>query len=678
MRPEIRQRSQSLLKDARLQHNLTAALGHTRQRRAELISENPDWQACRQRAADSRQRSLNQTEDLLAQASSALRANGAHVHLARDAAHACEIAAAILREADAHQVIKGKSMVSEEIGLNDFLQAQGIEVWEADLGELIVQLRGEAPAHITAPALHLDRSQIAQLFRKKMTAPVLQAALDNAGDDPTRLTAVARQFLRDKFLQADAGITGANFVVAETGTLVLVENESNIRLATSLPRLHIAITGIERLVPNADALADLLTLLPVSATGQIISSAVSLLSGPRRVDELDGPEALHVIFVDNGRQALRADPLLRPALQCIRCGACLNVCPVFRRLGGHGYGSVYPGPIGTVLSGALLKTQDQGAHAFACTLCGACDADCPVQVPLSSMILSLRQRAQVRGPASVEQLGHKAYGWLLQHPRAFSVATDLVARLGQLWPSAWSISLSGAWNDGRALPYPSHNPSHNPNLSPCDNSHKPPSQKAAAKSSAVATQPQAQDLSPLTQQSLIAALGEKPWIQAKAAAKTAAQFTDKAARLGFEFTRNDTAYRFCPDDPSAQAWLDHQRLLKAHDLELSPGFELFAELRAEAAIARTGSLIFTGRQAALWGQARHDSLTARHLLVRLNQRDIYQDLKDFFAHHQALEGFAKLGSYVVLLSGPSRTADIEKILVMPAHGPASVHVAVIE
>jgi L-lactate dehydrogenase complex protein LldF len=336
-------------------------------------------------------------------------------------------------------------MVSEEIALNPALTARGIAVHEGDLGELIVQLRGEEPSHITAPALHLNRQQIAALFRR--------AFGEELEPDPVQLTAAARRHLRARFLAADAGITGANFVVAESGSVVLVENESNIRLATTLPRLHIAVTGIEKLIPRLVDLAPLLTLLPVSATGQKASAAVSILGGARPEGEADGPREFHLILIDNGRRSLLADPILRPALRCIRCGACLNVCPVFQRIGGHGYGAVYPGPIGVVLARALLGQRDS-AHAFACSLCGACDEICPVQVPLTRLILEVRRRAQVAAGVTLERLGHAAYAALSQHPQLFNLALTAARTATPWWPRWLSTSLTGGWTDLRAWPRP--------------------------------------------------------------------------------------------------------------------------------------------------------------------------------------------------------------------------------
>jgi len=443
MRQDIRDRSRDLLRDEQLQGNLQRALGHSLDRRAELVAENPTWSALRDRARDLRDDCLRRLPELRSQVEQQVRSRGGVVHRCHDAAEARRCVLAILERAGAAKVVKGKSMVSEEIALNPALAARGIEVFEGDLGELIVQLRGEGPAHITAPALHLNRRQIAAMFRT--------AFGEEIEDDPVKLTAAARRFLRPHFLSADAGITGANFVVAESGSVVLVENESNIRLATSMPRLHVAITGIEKLIPRLTDLAPLLTLLPVSATGQKASAAVSILGGARPASEAEGPREFHLILVDNGRQALIDDPVLRPAMRCIRCGACLNVCPIFQRIGGHGYGAVYPGPIGVVLARALLGRRD-GAHAFACSLCGACDDICPVQVPLSQLILEVRRRSQQATGVTLERLGHAAFAELTQWPRLYHLALAAARRSTPLWPRWLSSSLTAGWTEVRALP----------------------------------------------------------------------------------------------------------------------------------------------------------------------------------------------------------------------------------
>lgn len=439
----IRQQSRRALGDEELQENLARALQHTLTRRQAHILRDPSWHLRRERASQIRAEAIDRQPELVAELISRIEDRGGQVSHCADATEATATVLAILQAAGARLVVKGKSMVTEEIELNRALEQQGIEVWEGDLGELIVQLRQEPPAHITAPALHLNRRQIASLFARH---------LDHSATDvePGHLTAAARRFLAHRFREADAGITGANFLVAESGSLVLVENESNIRLATTLPRLHIAICGAEKIVPRLADLAPLLGVLAPSATGQQASAAVSILGGVRRQGEVDGAEQFHLILVDNGRSRLRADPVLRSALGCIRCGACLNICPVYQRIGGHGYGSVYPGPIGVVFSRALLGKRDD-AHAFACSLCGACDEICPVQVPLTRMILEIRRRCQLTGPAG-ERLVHRTLATVARQPRLFSGLGNLAAALLAIWPVNVDTSLTHGWTSVRAMP----------------------------------------------------------------------------------------------------------------------------------------------------------------------------------------------------------------------------------
>jgi L-lactate dehydrogenase complex protein LldF len=274
-------------------------------------------------------------------------------------------------------------MVSEEIGLNEYLNTLGIEVVETDLGEYIIQLAGEKPSHIIAPAIHKSKEEVALLFQK--TLGISHDA------DISKLTQVARHKLREKFFQADIGITGANFAIAETGTIVLVENEGNIRFTTSLPPVHIVLMGLEKVIPTLDDLDVFLQLLPRSATGQKLPSYVSLITGPRKEYEKDGPEEFHLILLDNGRSRILSDPALRESLYCLRCGACLNVCPVYQKVGGHTYGSVYPGPIGSVITPPLIGFYRARSLPYASTLCGACRDICPVKIDIPHMLLKLRQ-----------------------------------------------------------------------------------------------------------------------------------------------------------------------------------------------------------------------------------------------------------------------------------------------
>ncbi|HXF81207.1 MAG TPA: lactate utilization protein B, partial [bacterium] len=337
------------LGDADLQRALRGAMVRFRQLQAAVIAEVPNWQALRQQAHAIKLRVLADLDQHLETLASRVRERGGHVHHARDGAEAARL---IARLAAGRRVVKSKSMVTEEIALNAALERAGCEVTEGDLGEYLLQLAHEPPSHLIAPVVHRSKESIAALLSA--------AAGRQLPPDPEQLTAAARTLLRRRFLAAEVGITGANFAVAETGTIVLVENEGNIRMTTTIPRLHIAVMGAEKVIPRMADLAVFLTLLPRAATGQRMSSYVSLLTGPRRAGELDGPDEFHLVILDNGRRAIRDDPVMREALACIRCGACLNVCPIFERTGGHAYESVYAGPIGAVITPLLTGLARAG------------------------------------------------------------------------------------------------------------------------------------------------------------------------------------------------------------------------------------------------------------------------------------------------------------------------------
>ncbi len=285
---------------------------------------------------------------------------------------------------DVHLAVKSKSMTTEEIGLNKALEEAGVEPVETDLGEYIIQLAGETPSHIIAPAIHKTKDDVSRLFVEKLGSPFLDKHED--------LTREARRHLRDKFRRADLGITGANFAVAQTGSIVVVENEGNIRLSSSLPRIHIALMGIEKVIPDLEALSVFLRILARSATGQKASSYVSIVTGPRREFEEDGPEAFHLVILDNGRSRLLSDPKLREALYCVRCGACLNICPVYRHAGGHAYGFTYSGPIGAIITPTLVGHDRASELPFASSLCGACRDVCPVRIDIPHLLLEQRKQ----------------------------------------------------------------------------------------------------------------------------------------------------------------------------------------------------------------------------------------------------------------------------------------------
>jgi len=356
----------------------------TRQTVVDVVG-NERWQALRQAGHDIRLHTLQHLDHYLTRLEEKVCEAGGIVHWARDAAEAKQIVLEIAHEHNVKRAVKVKSMATEEIGLNHALQENGISVLETDLGEFIIQLAGVGPSHIIVPAVHLTKEGIAELFTQKLGV--------DAPPDPLKLCAIARTRLREEFLSADFGISGANFLVAETGTLVIVTNEGNGRMCTTMPPLHIAVVGIDKVVPDWESVNVLLKLLPRSATGQKMSAYTSFITGPSRSAEEGGPKEFHLVLLDNGRTRMLKDDVTRETLLCIRCGVCLNVCPVYNNVGGHAYGFAYSGPIGSMLSTQLLGMSTAADLPFASSLCGACAEYCPVKIPIPEILLRLRRRA---------------------------------------------------------------------------------------------------------------------------------------------------------------------------------------------------------------------------------------------------------------------------------------------
>ncbi len=371
--------------DENLRRNVRRATSITLKKREEVVAEIPDWEELRQQGHNIRKHAIQKLDFYLEEFEKNLTANGAEVLWAKDSAEACQLVEGVLAQSSAKRIVKSKSMVTEEIGLNHYLESRGYESVETDLGEYIVQLAGETPSHITAPALHKSKEEIGKLFSEKLGVQYTS--------EPSQLTMHARGLLREKFLNAEAGISGANFLVAESGTVLIVENEGNAALTTSLPETHIVITGIEKVVPTLQDASILLKLLPRSATAQRMTSYVSFINGPKKQQDLDGPKRLVVILLDNGRSDIMSNPEMREALYCIRCGACMNVCPVYQTVGGHAYGSTYPGPIGAVLTPLLTSLPESKDLPFASSLCGACSDICPVKIDLHHLLLWHRAKA---------------------------------------------------------------------------------------------------------------------------------------------------------------------------------------------------------------------------------------------------------------------------------------------
>jgi L-lactate dehydrogenase complex protein LldF len=406
------------LADVQLRTNLRNATDTIRDKRARVVAEVPDWEELREAGRAIKADVLARLDEYLVQFESAVTAAGGHVHWARDAAEAGAIVAGIGRAHGVDEVVKVKSLTTDEIRLNEVLAAAGIRAVETDFAELILQLDGDWPSHILVPAIHRNRTEIRDLFARTIT-PGIQS------NDPRDLAEAARVYLRERFLDAKLGVSGANFGVAETGTICIVESEGNGRMCTTLPPVLVSVIGIEKLVPTFRDLEVFLQLLPRSSTGERMNPYTSLWTGTTAGD---GPQELHVVLLDNGRTRVLRDEVGRQALHCIRCSACLNVCPVYSRTGGHAYGSVYPGPIGAILTPQLVGIEKAASLPFASSLCGACYEVCPVKIDIPTVLLHLRSRA-VRAKSGVgERTAMRSAAWLFASRARFALAQ----RLGRL------------------------------------------------------------------------------------------------------------------------------------------------------------------------------------------------------------------------------------------------------
>ena len=431
-----------------MRRNLRHATGTIREKRLRAVAELPDWEALRTQAAALKDAAMgNLAEHLLTLEESVKRAGG-QVHWARDAAEARRIVADIAASHAAKEVIKVKSITSDEIELNSELEARGMAVTETDLAELIVQLAGDTPSHILVPAIHKNRAEIRDLFRKRLGAELLT-------DEPAVLAEAARVYLREKFLSAKVAVSGANFAVAETGTVCIVESEGNGRMCLTLPEVLISIMGIEKVLPKWEDIAPFLQVLPRSSTAERMNPYTSFWSG---VTPGDGPQEFHLVLLDNGRTEVLADEVGRQTLRCIRCSACLNVCPVYERTGGHAYGSVYPGPIGAILTPQLLNLEDTNANTlpWASSLCGACYDACPVKINIPEVLIYLRGEVTASKPLDAEGIAMKTAAWIFGEPHRFEGAIKLARSLQGPLVKQGAIhalpGLLGGWTSSRDLP----------------------------------------------------------------------------------------------------------------------------------------------------------------------------------------------------------------------------------
>jgi L-lactate dehydrogenase complex protein LldF len=416
------QAAKQLVSNTQVRANVRHATDVIRDKRAKVVSEVPEWEELRTAGHDLKEHTLRNLADYLEQFEVACSAAGGKVHWARDADEANQIVIAIMQAHSATEVIKVKTMTSDEIGLNHALEAAGITPFETDLADLIVQLGEDKPSHIVVPALHRNRSEIRRIFQDKM-------GLRDLGERPEDLTEAARSYLREKFLRVKVALSGANFAIAETGSVCVVESEGNGRMCLSLPDVLISLIGIEKVIPTFQDLEVFLQLLPRSATGERMNPYNSIWTG---VTPRDGPQEFHVILLDNGRTQVLADPESRETLDCIRCGACLNACPVYRQTGGHAYGSVYAGPIGAILTPQLQAMQHSQSLPYASSLCGACYEVCPVKINIPEILVHLRAKVVERGDADLlERLAMKVAGFALGNSHRLAAAQKL-ARIGQL------------------------------------------------------------------------------------------------------------------------------------------------------------------------------------------------------------------------------------------------------
>jgi L-lactate dehydrogenase complex protein LldF len=441
------------LADAPLQQALIRLTGTLMagNRRGYAALADSEW--LRDHAKRIKEHTLANLDQYLEQLEASVQKRGGQVHWANDAEEARRIVREIARRGNCKRAVKSKSMTSEEIHLNPALEEAGVEVVETDFGEFIIQLAGERPSHLVAPAVHHTRESVARVLSQRLGEPL--------PDDARALALTGRRVLREKFRRADLGITGANFAVAETGSIVLVTNEGNGRLTTTCPRIHVAVMGMEKVIPRWIDLPVFLKLLARAATGQTLSVYTTILTGPRRPPEPDGPDEFHLIILDNGRSRILATPF-RESLQCIRCGACLNACPVYRRIGGHAYGGVYSGPIGSILTPLYDSVSDNPHLPHASSLCGACQAACPVKINIPHMLLGLRELQHEEQTNRGEELAYTLWKEVLKRPWLYRLALKLARLvLRPLARDGWLRRLPGpgaGWTAARDFPAPAERP----------------------------------------------------------------------------------------------------------------------------------------------------------------------------------------------------------------------------
>jgi L-lactate dehydrogenase complex protein LldF len=667
----------SKIREAIANSNLQTALDANAERRIHgrdtaLSSLPEEVGVLRQRAHQLRAHTIANLEQYLDEFIRNAQENGMVVHQAADSAQAVEIVLDIALRIDARLIAKSKTMVGEEIELNSALEGAGLQVVETDLGEYIVQIRKERPSHIITPAVHLRREDVGATFHEVLGIPLTT-------DIPV-MTAAARKVLRETFLSADMGISGVNFAVAETGTLCMVTNEGNGRMVTTLPRVHVALLGIERLVPKIDDLALVLAMLPRYATGQKITVYTSLMNSPRRKSDADGPGERHIILVDNGRRAMRNSPL-SDALMCIRCGSCLNACPIFRELGGHAYigkagePGTYPGPIGSVVSPALFGQVEFGQLARASSLCGACKEACPVDIDLPKLLLRVRagglelspQRARTNIPVGL-QAALRGFSWVASRPTLFHLAEKFIGVASRFLPpfSGWlRLPAVSGWGYSKDFPKPATRPFRE--RWQAQNRNK------------------TQSTGPTTQLVKAQKNGSPPRSQMTPQTETpdrVERFKEELLALGgniIDVTSGqlvDAIASFLRERgvSSVLAWeWEHlppglQEALISAGIEALPGADPTAQAGITGvlyAISDTGTLVIPGGT----GRPQSASLLPELHIAVLYREKILATLSEALHLPEIREA-----PTVVLVSGPSRTADIEMTLTIGVHGPGEVHI----
>ena len=457
--PAFPEAARAALGNTQLRQNLTHATSTIRGKRAAVVAEVDDWEELRLAGAEIKDRTLRHLDEYLLQLEASLQARGVTVHWARDAREACAVVAGIAKGHGVDEVVKVKSMATQEINLNEALAAEGIAAWETDLAELIVQLGDDWSSHILVPAIHRNRAEVREIFLREM-GKVGRPAPDDLTDEPRRLAEAARLHLREKFLRAKVAVSGANFAIADTGSLVVVESEGNGRMCLTLPETLITVVGIEKILPTWADLEVFLQVLPRSSTGERENPYTSIWTG---VTPGDGPRNVHIVLIDNNRSTVLADEIGRAALRCIRCSACLNVCPVYERTGGHAYGSVYPGPIGAILTPQLRgtgSTVDQSLP-YASSLCGACFDVCPVRIPIPDLLVHLRTRVVDEhrgGVPTAEAAAMKAMAWTFANHKRLEAVQKAATASNRLFGKRKTIGampwpLSG-WSAARDAPVP--------------------------------------------------------------------------------------------------------------------------------------------------------------------------------------------------------------------------------